>query len=186
MRLQIGIENMWRLIEVWDDPEMRRVRALVARRLLRRPSERRRVSDDGVDILNTFELLAYLVVRSRTLGIDDAWINFSGWAISWWFVYEEGIGEIRKKDNTVWQDYAELVELFLEEEARQRDLPISEVKPTEKNIRDFLEWEHRLLRRTLEESDLGSRLREAWRGLTTGRASRQKARAEGEGSDGPN
>lgn len=185
IRRQIGIDNMWRLIEVWDNPEMRRVRALVARRLLRRPGERRRVSDDGVDILNTFELLAYLVVRSKTLGIDDAWINFSGWAISWWYVYEEGIKQLRQKDNTVWEDYAKLVELFLEYESKERSLPVAEVIPTEENIRAFLEWEHRLLRRTREEGQLESTLREAWNRFTAGGA-RPQEQAEGGGSGGPN
>jgi hypothetical protein len=148
IRLQLGMNNMWRLIEYWDGPTMRTRRARLAGRLLSQPAERERVSDDGIDVLNTFELLGYLVVRSKTLGLDDAWINFSVWAISWWHVYRGGIAHLREEDPTVFEDYAQLVDRFLDLEAERRGLTRDQLVPVESSLTDFLQSEARLLRRT--------------------------------------
>jgi hypothetical protein len=148
IRLQLGMNNMWRLIEYWDGPTMRSRRARLAGRLLSQPGERARVSDDGIDVLNTFELLGYLVVRSKTLGLEDAWINFSVWAISWWHVYRAGIAHLREEDPTVFEDYAQLVDRFLDLEAERRGLTRDQLVPVESSLTDFLQSEARLLRRT--------------------------------------
>jgi hypothetical protein len=147
IRLQLGMNNMWRLIEYWDGPTMRTRRARLADRLLADPAERQRVSDDGIDVLNTFELLGYLVVRSKTLGLEDAWINFSVWAISWWHVYRAGIAHLREEDPTVFEDYAQLVDRFLDLEADTRGLTRDQLVPAESSLTDFLQSEARLLRR---------------------------------------
>jgi hypothetical protein len=157
-RLQIGIQNLWRLIEYWDDPDLRRLRARLARRLLSDPSERNHVRDDGIDVLNTFELLGYLV-RSKTLSLEDAWINFSVWANSWWFVYEEGIKKLRVDDATVYQDYAALVDRFLDYESEKRSLPRELIEPSEEILTKFLESEYRLLTRIRQRRELVESLR---------------------------
>jgi hypothetical protein len=157
IRLQLGMSNMWRLIEQWDGPTMRTLRARLALSLMTHPADRNRVSDDGIDVLNTFELLGYLVVRSKTLGLEDAWINFSVWAISWWHVYRQGIGRLREEDPTVFEDYAQLVDQLLKLEADRRGLTPDQLAPTEPSLRDFLESEVGLLRRVHEEEGLTQR-----------------------------
>ncbi|MGH2545572.1 MAG: hypothetical protein ACRDHJ_01700, partial [Actinomycetota bacterium] len=71
------LANMWSLIERWDQPAMRRVRARTAAEILRDWNSRSYLSGGGADILNLFELVANLVVRSKTLDREDAWVNFS-------------------------------------------------------------------------------------------------------------
>jgi hypothetical protein len=143
-RLSLGLENLWRLIEQWDQAEMRRRRAAVARALLADPEGRQRVSDEAIDVLNTFELLAYLVLRSKTLKLEDAWVNFSPWAISWYYVYQAGIERFRDEDPTVFEDYEVLVEKFLDYEMDRLGLSREEVVPPEPTLSDFLEAESRL------------------------------------------
>jgi hypothetical protein len=150
---------MWRLIEVWDSPRMRRLRATVAQHLLVHPGRRQSAWDEAIDILNTFELLGYLVVKSKTLGGRDAWINFSGWAISWWHVFTPEIERLREKDRTVYEDYATLVDEFLEHEADRRQLSKEQLAPTAESLRDFLDSETRLLGRLKYESQRMIQLR---------------------------
>lgn len=154
MRLELGIDNMWRLIEQWDAPAMRRVRARTARAILEDWHRRNRISEGGADILNLFELVAYLVVRSETLKLEDAWINFSGWAISWWYVYLPGIEEERRVDSTILEDYSALVERFIDFEADERRLPRDAVIPTGEDLKRFLIGETKLVERLREEGSL--------------------------------
>jgi hypothetical protein len=154
-RLELGINNLWRLIEQWDQPEMRKRRADLAQTLKDDPQERSEVSDEGMDVLNTFELLAYLVVRSRTLKLEDAWINFSAWAISWWFVYKHAIDDMRRQDSTIFEDYSRLIDLFLDYESNVRDLDRNSVIPTPGDIEDFLDAEARLVGRLMEGDENG-------------------------------
>jgi hypothetical protein len=157
-RVQLGLANLWKLIEQWDHPEMRRRRARVARRLLQEPAAREEPSDEANDILNTFELLGYLV-RSKTLKLEDAWINFP-WALSWWYVYEVGIRRLREGDSTVFEDYANLVREFVKYEAKTRDIAPNEVIPSEEARLAFLRSEVKLIRRwrVLEPASLISRV----------------------------
>jgi hypothetical protein len=147
MRRQLGINNMWRLIEAWDHPDMRYLRATMAQRVLANPEIRRELTGDELDVLNTFELVAYLVVRSKTLGLDHAWINFSAWAVSWWYVWEEGIKLLRGRDPTVFEDYTTLVSELLKYEARARKKPLGEIVPTQQDLTNFLGEEVDLLTR---------------------------------------
>jgi hypothetical protein len=146
-RLQLGISNMWSLIEKWDQPAMRRVRARTAAELLDRWESRQYLSGGGVDILNSFELVAYLVVRSKTLRLEDAWTNFSGWADRWWYVYLPAIESERADDQTLFEDYKQLVERFVEYEAKERGLSKETVVPTDADLRSFLEGEVELVER---------------------------------------
>lgn len=75
IRLELGLNNMWSLIDRWDQPAMRRVRARTAARLLRGVESRRYLSGGAADVLNTFELVAYLVVHSEMLKLEGAWIS---------------------------------------------------------------------------------------------------------------
>jgi hypothetical protein len=66
LRRQLSIENMWRLIDQWDGPEGRARRSEAARQLLAHyPTTRHDVPHALIDVLDTCELLGYLV-RSKT------------------------------------------------------------------------------------------------------------------------
>jgi hypothetical protein len=147
MRLELGIDNMWKLIEQWDHPDMRQVRARTAAALLQDWTRRERVSEGATDILNLFELVAYLVVRSESLRLEDAWTNFSGWALSWWYIYLPAIKKQQETDPTILEDYASLVDKFLDHEVKERHLPREEVIPTEEDLVGFLQGEVKLVER---------------------------------------
>lgn len=87
---------MWRLIERWDGLDERREQT--ARYLLEHWDSRQDLPDAAHDVLGTFELLGYLVVRSETLSLEDAWINFSGHAIQWWHACRPGIEKLQEED----------------------------------------------------------------------------------------
>jgi hypothetical protein len=157
-RLTVGMENMWRLIEQWDHPAMRRLRARTAVGLLRDWDSRNKISAGGTDILNLFELVGYLVVRSETLRLEDAWTNFSGWALSWWHVYLPAIERDREADSTLLEDCAALIDLFVDYEARERKLPREAVIPTEENLRGFLTGEAKLVERLVIREPLRMRV----------------------------
>ncbi len=163
IRLQLGLSNLWRLIEQWDSPDMRLRRAHLAARLMRDPAARSIVSDEAIDVLNTFELLAFLVIRSRTLRLEDAWVNFSPWAVSWWFVLKVGVDRLREPDRTIFEDYAELIEQFIDYEMDRRDVTREQVIPDEVDLKGFLGAEASLVRRVIEDEghrrgNWGSRL----------------------------
>jgi len=144
-RLSIGISNLWKLVEGWDSPEMRLRRALLAKRL-RNNVAPRETSDDAIDVLNTFELLAYLV-RSETLSLEGAWINFSTWAVSYWYIYETAIKHLQEQDSTLFEDYGTLIRQFIDYEARRRNLEPAAVVPDADALREFLRAEEALLLR---------------------------------------
>src|SRR5438045_3556708 len=76
VRRQIAVDNMWRMIDRLDGPAGRAHRSRVARLLLAKfPQSRDDVEFDVVDLLDSFELLGYLV-RSKTLYLEAVWTNF--------------------------------------------------------------------------------------------------------------
>jgi hypothetical protein len=174
-RLSLGLNNLWRLIEQWDHPDMRSRRAGVASALLADPSGRDHLSDEALDVVNTFELLAFLV-RARTLGIKHAWVNFSPWAIGWWYLYEPAIKGMQAEDSTLFEDYEWLVNRFIKYDARRRHLDRERVIPQEKDLTDFLWAEKGLPARvafpaTVEPASLGERIRSfLWGGGQAGGA----------------
>lgn len=144
VRRQLGIQNMWRLIDKWDSPEFRARRAEAASLLLRtwpRPPSPQDVSYDILDLLDTFELLGYLVVRSKTLPLEDAWINFSWPTVRWWYVCQPIIETYQVEDPTVYEDYAELANKFIEKEAERLEVSRGDLVPTPDDLRDFLRGE---------------------------------------------
>jgi hypothetical protein len=146
-RLSIGINNLWKLVESWDSPEMRLRRAHLAQRLRNEEPPLRETSDEAIDVLNTFELLGYLV-RAKALSLEDAWINFSPWAVSWWFIYKPAIIRLQEEvDPTLFEDYARLVHEFIAYEARRRDQEPTALVPDADALTDFLSSEEGLSRR---------------------------------------
>lgn len=94
-RRQIGVENMWRLIDRFDGSGGRSQRAAAASYLLEHfPTPPHKDSPLVVtEVLDTLELLGYLV-RRRTLAMEDVWTNFPG-AIQWWHVCRPLIPKLR-------------------------------------------------------------------------------------------
>ena len=142
VRRQLGIDNMWRLIDTWDSPEFRARRAEAASLLLgtfpRRPHQLHDVPYAVLDLLNMFELLGYLVVRSKTLPLEDAWINFSAPAVQWWHVCTPIVEIFQADDATVYEDYAELAARFIAEDARRLGREKEELLPSDDDLRSFL------------------------------------------------
>jgi hypothetical protein len=147
-RLSLGMNNLWKLIEGWDAPEMRRRRADVAAQLLQDPLSSQRISDEAIDVVNTFELLAFLV-RSKTLRMEHAWVNFSIWAMGWWGVYEAAIRSMQEEDPTVFEDYAWLTEHFAGYEGSRREMKPEEVFPKGEAVVAFLRAESAITGRLL-------------------------------------
>jgi hypothetical protein len=145
VRRQLGIENMWRLIETWDSPEFRARRAEAASLLLetfpRRPTQLHVVPYAVLDLLNMFELLGYLVVRSKTLPLEDAWINFSAPAVQWWHVCRPIVEIFQADDATVYEDYTVLADKFIAEDARRLDKRREELLPSDDDLGSFLRSE---------------------------------------------
>ncbi len=101
-----GLYSLWRVISMWDSPDMQAYRVSAATRLRQVP----RIFDEHTEaVLNFFELLGYLL-RTGTLTEDDVWTNFAWWAVCYWYVCEFDIKESRAADTTVYEDYEFLVE----------------------------------------------------------------------------
>lgn len=114
----VGIDNLWRLIEQWDAPESRMRRALLAREVLGDLNKRHQLFGRCIDVLNTFDLVGYLV-RARVVRLRDAWSTFFPWAVSWWFVFEPAMGVEERLNKLVYEDYRRLVRSLLRYEALQ-------------------------------------------------------------------
>lgn len=159
-RRQLGIDNMWRLVERWDQPLLRSVRATAATSLLKTGRNQQELSPEAREVLNIFELLAYLVITSKTLPVRDAWVNFSSHAIFWWNACLPAVEIWRAGDPTAYEELAKLSEAFRTYEEVDRGLP--PFQPTEEDIRAFLRGEASL--------DEGRReLRVSWPGRRPGR-----------------
>ncbi|MGH2749502.1 MAG: hypothetical protein ACRDK3_01280 [Actinomycetota bacterium] len=149
IRRQMGIENMWRLIDTWDSHEFRAHRTEAASFLLetfpQRPARTHDVPYAVLDLLNMFELLGYLVVRSKTLPLEDAWINFSAPAVQWWHVCRPIVELFQAEDVTVYEDYTKLADRFMEEDARRLKVNREDRVPSNDDLRDFLGSEKALV-----------------------------------------
>lgn len=148
MRLQLGVDNMWRLIEKWDEPSLQASRSEAAEDLLDNWSHRENLPNSALVTLDLFELLAYLVIRSKTLSIEDAWINFSGPAIQWWHVCRPGIAAFRADDPTIYEDFASLAERLISLEEERRGMTRDELRPSDEDLIAFLEGEKALVEKS--------------------------------------
>lgn len=100
---------------------------------------RQHLPDEALYLLDTFELLAYLVVRSKTFSVEDAWINFSSDAIQWWHVFRPGVEAFRASDPTLYEDYSVLVEKLLKLEDERRAETREELTPSDEDLKKFLQ-----------------------------------------------
>jgi len=148
MRLQLGVNNMWRLIEKWDQPSLQASRSEAADYLLDNWNHRENLPNSALVMLDMFELLAYLVIRSKTLSIEDAWINFSGPAIQWWHVCRPGIEAFQADDRTIYEDFASLAERLMELEEERRGMTRNELQPSDEDLIAFLKGEKALVEKS--------------------------------------
>lgn len=137
-RLQLGVNNMWKLIEQWESPARQKDRAEAANYLLANWAHREKLPDSALDVLDTFELLAYLVVRSKTLSLEDAWINFSAYAIQWWHVCRPGIEAFQDDDPTIYEDFASLADQLMTLESERRGRSRENLRPSDEDLIAFL------------------------------------------------
>lgn len=98
-----------------------------------------------LDLLNMFELLGYLVVRSKTLPLEDAWINFSAPAVQWWHVCRPIVETFQADDPTVYEDYAKLADEFMAEDAKRLEANREDRLPSNDDLRGFLRAEGELI-----------------------------------------
>jgi hypothetical protein len=122
-RRSIGIQNLWKLIEQWDSPESRLRRARLAQHL-RGDLDRRsgELSGQAIDVLDTFELVGYLV-SARAVRLRDAWALFYPFALSWWGALAPALKEERARNKLVYQDFHRLVRRLAAYEARRQNPP---------------------------------------------------------------
>lgn len=153
-RRQLGIDNMWRLIERWDQPLLRSIRAKGAKDLLADFDSRKELPPEAREVLNHFELLAYLVVSSKTLPVEDAWVNLSAFAIAWWDACRPGVEVIRSDDPTIYEELVKLAEEFRKYEEKRGLQPW---RPSENELKRFLEGEA-----SIEEEQRGPQSRWRW------------------------
>ena len=145
LRRQLGVDNMWRLIEKWDEPSIKTGRAEAAVYLLDNWRHREDLPNSALELLDMFELLAYLVIRSKTLSIEDAWINFSGPAIQWWHVCRPGIERFQAGDQTIYEDFSSLADELMTLEAERRGITREALEPSDTDLIAFLRGEAALL-----------------------------------------
>lgn len=134
-RHQIGVDNMWRLIDRWDGLQTQRDDTAEA--LLSNWDQRDNLPESALELLDTFELLGYLVVRSKTLSLEDAWINFSGAAIQWWYVCRPGIEKFQQMDPTIYEDFTTLADQLMDLEAKRRGKPRASLTPTDEDLKNL-------------------------------------------------
>jgi hypothetical protein len=157
MRLQLGVDNMWRLIEKWESLPLLKARAEAAADLLANWENRHELPNSALAVLDTFELLAYLVVRSQTLSLDDAWVNFSAYAIQWWHVSRPGIRAFQEDDPTIYEDFSSLADQFMTLESERRNKSREDLQPSDDDLIAYLQGERALLDTVgNEESDSGA------------------------------
>jgi hypothetical protein len=136
-----GLDSLWRMVETWDNSGMQRRRAEAAVGLLADP---RRFDHHTEAVLNVFEFLGYLL-RTRTITEDDAWTNFSQWAVCYWFACETDIRPMREADSTIYEDFAWLVQRMRRVEvARRRGISFERTAPTAEAVTSFLQSEARV------------------------------------------
>ncbi len=74
-RRQLRIQNLWRLIDRWDALQGKRLKA--AKYIFDNWDDRANLPGSAYEVLDTLELLGYLV-KTKTLSLDDVWINVIG------------------------------------------------------------------------------------------------------------
>ena len=119
-RRELRNQNLWRLIDRWDALQGKRLKA--AKYIFDNWDDRANLPGSAYEVLDTLELLGYLV-KTKTLSLDDVWINFSGSAIVWWHVCLPGIEATRAADRTFYEYFAELVERLQNLEANRLKQP---------------------------------------------------------------
>lgn len=107
-----SLDSLWHLEERFNG--LGRERS-VAARYLRPPGITGFRHDDAAapreldDVLDFFSLIGYLV-SAGAIRKEAAWMNWSAWAVPYWFASEAHVVERRRVNPLYWRHYEELVE----------------------------------------------------------------------------
>ena len=101
------------------------------------------VVSDLEEVLHFFQLIGTLV-RKGVLDRYLAWNSFYYRAIGYWCIAESHITATRNRDATIWEDFVLMKDMFVKEEARQRQQPVIKVFPNDDDVTQFLKEEAHL------------------------------------------
>ena len=135
-----GLDFVWRIRQEWNSIENRARRQKVAEDLLKEPKE---VSRLTVDILNFFETVGFYV-RVGSISVEAAWMNFSPFAVGYWFACRPQILRKQRQDRTQFADLEYLVDRFLTFEQKKRRVSRASVKLSKQEVARFLRNESRV------------------------------------------
>lgn len=116
--------------------------------------EARRLNSDASEVLNFFEMVAFLTANEEVLDRGLVWSRFGPWVHHYWALCEPAVRRHRLAGSpAAWEDLEDLVSLTTEAENEYRDahgLPPYE-PPTERELLDFLEGEAFVLTGDLQQ-----------------------------------
>jgi hypothetical protein len=153
-QLTLMDDFLWRLEERFNSQLMINKRQKAAAHLLNFLDNPETLPDENYDlnsVLDFFESLGYYT-RRGVIDKDMAWNHFSYWIIPHWQVSKAYIYQQRKWDPTVWHSFEKLAEELIHIDARRKHRSLTDVTPSESDIREFLEWEA-AERKLVESSD---------------------------------
>jgi hypothetical protein len=135
------LDNIWRLTEYWDSERMWMMRARAALEIDKKKSG---TASDMIEVLGFFEHIGYLL-RRKWIDLESAWFMFSYWALPYWHAASYAIELDRRKDPTLWEEFAYLNRQLLKFETKKwRKAGRSYRGVTAQAIRDLVDGERRL------------------------------------------
>ncbi len=124
----------------YESDHMRGVRRLLASALL----QGKEPPDE--DVMGFFDSMGFYTQR-RVIDMDTIWNEFSWEVLHYWPALRSYIKKIRTEegDSEFYENFEWLYNKILQETASRKHQSITQVEPTEKQIRDFLQDERDIL-----------------------------------------
>jgi hypothetical protein len=138
LRLQIRVDTLLRLGQLFESSSMRYSRRQAAKALI----EKERAAT-LTDVLLFFETVG-LLERRRALDREMVWSVFSYPAFRYAEAAKQIINDDRADDETLWIDFVRLVDRLKETEAKERHRRIEDVRVATDDLQEFLEEEAQL------------------------------------------
>ena len=139
MKMKIELD----FVDKFESNAMKLARSKLAKQILAK------VDHDCIqeDVINLFEAIG-TVLRRKYLDKELVWADFSFHAIRWWSVLKDYILEERKRqdnDQTIFEDFENLVDILYKVEVKRRKLSLDKLKPNNDKISQFLKDESNLI-----------------------------------------
>jgi hypothetical protein len=139
MKVKIGLD----FADKFDNNAMKLARSKLAKQILAK------VDHDSIqeEVINLFEDIGTFL-RRNYLDEELIWATFSFYAIRWWSVCKDYILEERKRqdnDQTIFEDFENLVDVLYKVESKRRKLPRAKLEPDQDDINKFLKDEINLV-----------------------------------------